>query len=130
MLFFIEFFPALISGEKYDAVLFDVDSKDTSLGMSCPPKEFLEINTLKNVRNLLHQNGLFILNLVLRNKSLRPKILKDLESNFRLVKNFEIEEDLNEIFVSTVNNVKHDLFKKEFDDSLAVIETFINKQNK
>lgn len=117
---------SLVVGEKYDAVLFDVDSKDTSLGMSCPPQEFLELSTLKTVRNLLHQNGLFILNLVLRNKILRPKILSDLQSHFGLVKNYDSEGDLNEIFVCAMNGgIKQEVFEKEFNNASACIETFI-----
>lgn len=119
----------LLSDEKYDAVLFDVDSKDTSLGISCPPKEFLELNVLQSVKTLLDKDGLFVLNLVLRNKSLRPKVVKDLEANFKLVINYDVEDDLNEIFVCAVNDIKRDVFHKEFNDASACIETFLhNKQ--
>lgn len=45
-------------GKKYDAVLFDVDSKDPTLGMSCPPKEFLESDALNTVAKLIGKQGM------------------------------------------------------------------------
>lgn len=47
--------------KSYSAVLFDVDSKDTSLGMSCPPKVFLEKSVIDNVKKCIGDKGnLFI----------------------------------------------------------------------
>lgn len=37
---------------KYDAIVIDVDTKDASLGMSCPPAAFLEPGYLRAVRQL------------------------------------------------------------------------------
>lgn len=47
----------MIAGKTFDAVLFDVDSKDSSLGMSCPPKEFLGNNALDSVVKLIGDQG-------------------------------------------------------------------------
>ena len=41
----------------YDVVLLDVDSKDPSTGMNCPPREFLQHEFLENVKLLLKQSG-------------------------------------------------------------------------
>lgn len=46
-------------GEKYDIILFDVDNKDVSLGMSCPPQEFVNENVLNDVKHCLNENGAF-----------------------------------------------------------------------
>ena len=35
---------------RYDLVMFDVDSKDLSIGMSCPPRDFVERSFLSLVR--------------------------------------------------------------------------------
>lgn len=120
------FFP----GEKYDAVLFDVDSKDTTIGMSCPPKEFLEQNVLKHVKKLLHENGLFVLNLVLRDKALKTKIMEDLQANFKLVKSYNVEDDLNEILMCTVTDTKSDVFDKRYAEATGFMENFLKKHNK
>lgn len=40
-------------GPPYSAIFVDVDSKDRSVGMSCPPAAFLDVGFLKNMRALL-----------------------------------------------------------------------------
>lgn len=57
MIFYISYV-----GNTYDAVLFDVDNKDTSLGMSCPPREFVTEEVLKSVKAILKQQGKEVLN--------------------------------------------------------------------
>lgn len=44
-------------GESYDAILFDVDSKDPTIGMSCPPTEFVAVDVLSAVKTLLKPYG-------------------------------------------------------------------------
>ncbi|XP_064791597.1 eEF1A lysine and N-terminal methyltransferase isoform X3 [Oncorhynchus masou masou] len=44
-------------GHQYDVIMFDVDSKDPSLGMSCPPPAFVETAFLERVGNLLTSRG-------------------------------------------------------------------------
>lgn len=44
-------------GPPYSAIFLDVDSKDTSVGMSCPPAAFLEAAFLANLKTLLHGGG-------------------------------------------------------------------------
>ena len=41
----------------YDVIIFDVDSKDGSTGMSSPPPVFVEKEVLRNTRQLLSKNG-------------------------------------------------------------------------
>lgn len=54
--------PALfIGGHSFDVILFDVDSKDTTLGMSCPPSAFVETSLLKKVYSLLTPRGKYFL---------------------------------------------------------------------
>lgn len=45
------------NGKSYKAILFDVDSKDTSLGMSCPPKMFLDKSVMDNVKKCIGEKG-------------------------------------------------------------------------
>lgn len=44
-------------GPPYSAIFLDVDSKDTSVGMSCPPAAFLEPAFLTTLKTLLHGGG-------------------------------------------------------------------------
>jgi spermidine synthase len=44
-----------------DVIMFDVDSKDSTVGMSCPPSAFVETSFLEKVRNLLTPKGMLTL---------------------------------------------------------------------
>ncbi|XP_041780407.1 eEF1A lysine and N-terminal methyltransferase homolog [Anopheles merus] len=90
-------------GAHYSALLFDVDSKDASVGMSCPPAAFLEREVLANVRKLTGDCGLFVLNLVCRNEALRETTVEGLKRAYRYVLSYQLEEDVNEIFYCTDN---------------------------
>lgn len=45
------------SDPSYDVIIFDVDSKDTSVGMSCPPQAFVDKTFLTQVHSLLSPSG-------------------------------------------------------------------------
>lgn len=46
-----------VFGPPYSAIFVDVDNKDTSVGMSCPPAAFLEKTFLTNLKVLLQGAG-------------------------------------------------------------------------
>ncbi|CAH2001857.1 unnamed protein product [Acanthoscelides obtectus] len=48
------------NGGELNAILFDVDSKDSSVGMSCPPRQFLEKAVLINVAALIGDSARYI----------------------------------------------------------------------
>ncbi|XP_044295229.1 eEF1A lysine and N-terminal methyltransferase isoform X1 [Varanus komodoensis] len=77
---------------SYDAVMFDVDSKDSALGMSCPPPAFVEKAFLQKVKSLLKPDGIFILNLVCRDPQLREAVLGSLKETFPLLYIRRIED--------------------------------------
>uniref|UniRef100_A0A1I8MCI7 eEF1A lysine and N-terminal methyltransferase homolog n=1 Tax=Musca domestica TaxID=7370 RepID=A0A1I8MCI7_MUSDO len=93
-------------GQTFDAILFDVDSKDLTLGMSCPPPAFMSNEVLTNLKTILSENGLFILNLVCRDESLRDKTIDDLKTVFPSMCSYQLDEDVNEI-VYCANNGKY-----------------------
>ncbi|KAG5681408.1 hypothetical protein PVAND_010846 [Polypedilum vanderplanki] len=86
------------SDTKYQSILFDVDSKDQQSGISCPPKEFLTQETLEAVKSSLVIDGVFILNFVCRDNSLRENAIKDILKVFPHIYSYKLEEDVNEIF--------------------------------
>ena len=89
---------------KFDAILFDVDNKDVSLGMSCPPKQFVEDSVLQMVAKCLSNDGLFILNLVIRNKALRQGVIDGLKNVFKFISTCSFQNDVNEIVVASMNS--------------------------
>lgn len=86
-------------GHSYDVIMFDVDSKDTTLGMSCPPSAFVETSLLKNVYSLLSPRGLFMLNLVCRDSALRKSVLERVQAVFPCVFSRGIEGEVNEVLL-------------------------------
>ncbi|XP_052869335.1 eEF1A lysine and N-terminal methyltransferase homolog [Anopheles cruzii] len=86
---------------RYAALLFDVDSKDPTVGMSCPPAAFIEPDVLANARKLVGAEGLFVLNLVCRNDGLRDATVQRLKHAFRYVLSYKLDEDVNEVFYCT-----------------------------
>ncbi|KAM3959142.1 eEF1A lysine and N-terminal methyltransferase homolog isoform 1-T1 [Aphomia sociella] len=94
----------VVAGNKYEAVLFDMDSKDRTLGLSCPPKQFLDQQVLQNVKSILTDNGNFILNLVCRDRSLQDSILCTLKQHFTHLVTVKLYEEVNEIVFATNSN--------------------------
>ncbi|XP_014678496.1 PREDICTED: methyltransferase-like protein 13 [Priapulus caudatus] len=85
-------------GSKKHMVLLDVDSKDSSVGMSCPPASFVEREFLQTIYNVLHaKNGVLVLNLVCREEALRSLLIETVSAIFPLVYTARVPEEVNEI---------------------------------
>ncbi|NXL44629.1 MET13 protein, partial [Podilymbus podiceps] len=88
---------SLAAPAQYDAVMFDVDSKDLTVGMSCPPPAFVEKPFLQKVKTILKPEGVFVLNLVCRDAQLKESVLATLGEVFPLLYARRIEGEVNEI---------------------------------
>ncbi|XP_060722694.1 eEF1A lysine and N-terminal methyltransferase [Tachysurus vachellii] len=95
-------------GHSYDVIIFDVDSKDRSLGMSCPPPAFVETPLLEKVHKLLTPRGVFMLNLVCRDSALRQSVLERLQALFPSVLSRPIEGEVNEVLLCSQGGVVRD----------------------
>lgn len=82
---------------QYDAIMFDVDSKDITVGMSCPPPAFVEKHFLQKVKTILKPEGVFVLNLVCRDAWLKESVLAALREVFPVLYVRRIEGEVNEI---------------------------------
>ncbi|NXN80288.1 MET13 protein, partial [Bombycilla garrulus] len=82
---------------QYDAIMFDVDSKDLTVGMSCPPPAFVEKPFLQKVKTILKPEGVFMLNLVCRDTQLKESVLATLRDVFPLLYVRHIQGEVNEI---------------------------------
>jgi spermidine synthase len=60
-------------------IILDVDSKDMSVGMSCPPEAFVQPQVLQKISALLKPNGMFVLNLACRSPSLQQKVMEQIQ---------------------------------------------------
>lgn len=95
---------AVKNGDKYDAIVYDVDVKDPTLGLSGPPKAFLTQDVLNNVKSLIGEEGLFLLNFVCRASDVKNEILNVLKANFRQLTSLKIAEDINRVLLARNNN--------------------------
>lgn len=86
-------------GRSFDAIMFDVDNKDSTVGMSCPPAAFVETLMLQNVCSLLSPRGVFILNLVCRDSVLRKSVLERVSAVFPTILSRKIEGEVNEVLL-------------------------------
>lgn len=111
---------------KFDAILFDVDSKDSSLGISCPPKQFIEEETLNRVKECLEEEGIFVLNLVCRDDQLKEGIVATLAKMFPFAVSYKLEDEVNEI-VFCSKSQKMDL-RKLLKESMDIVNGCIKKQ--
>lgn len=93
----------VVTGKKFKAILFDVDSKDTTVGISCPPKQFLEMSVIKSVSECLTNDGVFILNLVSRDQTIKKKVKNDLKSIFNCIACYSVQDEVNEIILCSTS---------------------------
>ncbi|CAH3855140.1 eEF1A lysine and N-terminal methyltransferase homolog [Pieris brassicae] len=94
---------------QYSCVMFDVDSKDRTLGLSCPPQQFLQDEALNHVESILTNDGHFILNLVCRDKSLREKMIETLKRHFKHIASVKLYEEVNEIIFATNSDMPYNI---------------------
>ncbi|XP_049588046.1 eEF1A lysine and N-terminal methyltransferase [Syngnathus scovelli] len=86
-------------GTLFDAIMFDVDNKDSTVGMSCPPAAFVENSILHKVSSLLTPKGIFILNLVCRDSALRKDVLERVSGVFPAILSRKIDGEVNEVLL-------------------------------
>ncbi|RLU27174.1 hypothetical protein DMN91_000974 [Ooceraea biroi] len=109
---------AATSGKKYKAILCDMDNKDSSIGMSFPPKEFLEMSVLRAVASSLTQDGLFILNLVTTDRSLKEKATDDLESVFEPILEYNLNS-ANAVVVCSAEKYNIKEWRNKFKNAIV-----------
>lgn len=91
---------AVANGDNYDAIVYDVDVKDPTLGLSGPPKAFLTQDVLDNIKRLIGDQGLFLLNFVCRASDVKTEILNTLKANFKQLTSLKIAEDINRVLLA------------------------------
>ncbi|XP_045510777.1 eEF1A lysine and N-terminal methyltransferase homolog [Colias croceus] len=97
------------NGTHLDCIMFDVDSKDRTLGLSCPPPQFLTNETLDHVDRMLKEDGHFILNLVCRDKALQETIMESLKRHFKHIVSIKLYEEVNEVIFATNSNASYNV---------------------
>ncbi|GAB2295689.1 hypothetical protein Dimus_029843 [Dionaea muscipula] len=101
-----------------DLIIIDVDSSDSSSGLSCPAAGFVENSFLSTVSHALSQKGLFVINLVSRSPSVRSAVVSRMKMVFSQLYSLQLEEDVNEV-VFALKSSPCNKDKEEEDDDLS-----------
>ncbi|KAK8786005.1 eEF1A lysine and N-terminal methyltransferase-like [Amblyomma americanum] len=99
-------------GKTYDLVFLDVDSKDLSEGLTCPPMEFLTEHKLREVAAVTEYTGAVVMNFVCRNETLKKEVYQRLNGIFDTVLVQKIPDNVNEVVYLT--NDKSDGMESRF----------------
>ncbi|RVW99834.1 Methyltransferase-like protein 13 [Vitis vinifera] len=82
---------------KFDTLIIDVDSSDSSSGMTCPAADFVEESFLLTVKDSLSDQGLFDVNLVSRSRAIKNMVVSRMKAVFSHLFYLQLEEDVNEV---------------------------------
>ncbi|CAO2822471.1 unnamed protein product [Amaranthus hypochondriacus] len=90
---------------KLDIIVIDVDSSDSSSGLSCPAADFVEDSFFASVKDNLSEQGLFIINLVSRSPSIKEMVVSRMNEVFSHLYCLQLEEDVNEVLFAVNSNM-------------------------
>ncbi|KAL4578447.1 hypothetical protein LXL04_014570 [Taraxacum kok-saghyz] len=98
---------------KLDILIVDVDSPDSSSGMTCPAADFIQESFLSTVKNSLSNEGLFVINLVSRSPAVKEMVVSRMKVVFGKLFCLELEEDVNEVIFAVNSEGNTDLKSPE-----------------
>jgi spermidine synthase len=99
--------------------MIDVDSKNMSTGLSCPPPAFVSLDFFRQIHSSLHPGGLFLLNLVCRAKQLFQDIVADAKSVFAKVHQLPVPGDVNVVLICVARESETEVVNHEDEKSAA-----------
>jgi len=92
------------NGDKYDVVVYDVDDKDPTSGLGGPPVAFMKQNILNNIKLLIGDQGLFVVNFVCRATDITTEFVSVLKTNFKQLTSLLSKEDVNKVLIARNND--------------------------
>lgn len=94
------------SGTSYNCVMVDVDNKDSTTGMSCPPEPFVTDEFLSCLRDIVRPGGVAVVNVSCRQAQLRQHALDAIRGAFGHASRMRSPEDVNETVVAARHPLK------------------------
>jgi len=117
--------------EHFSLIMLDVDSKDISSGMSCPPPAFLEPAFLASMARVLGEDGTLVLNLVCRDSVLRADLMASLSAVWATIVSYKLEEEVNEVlFCSNSQKLKTSEIKQKVSSAFKLVNDHVRKVTK
>ncbi|KAJ7971670.1 methyltransferase-like protein 13 [Quillaja saponaria] len=112
---------------KFDIIIIDVDSSDSSSGMTCPAPEFLEESFLETIKVKLSKQGLFVVNLVSRSPAIKEIVLLRMKKVFGHLFCLQLDEDVNEVHFAL--NSESCISEGCFPDATVKLEKLLKFQH-
>ncbi|CAL1384491.1 unnamed protein product [Linum trigynum] len=109
---------------KIDILIIDVDSADSSSGMTCPAADFVEEAFLLKVKNALSEQGLFVVNLVARSPTMKDMVVQRMKTVFAHLYSLQLEEDVNMVLFGLC--CKDSIEPKSSPQSIRRLEKLLN----
>ena len=94
---------------QVDLLVLDVDQKDPSLSMSCPPPSFVEEDALLSWKKCLTPRGILAINIVCRDKDQRAEIIERCRKVFQHLCLVKCDTDINQILLLSESELKNSL---------------------
>jgi spermidine synthase len=118
-------------GKKWDVVIIDVNNDNAESDLWCPTKDFIELEFLKTCSSVLKENGIFIVNVICRNDSLKLQVFEKFKSFWPSIFINKLKKSRNEIVFSATSNTYFE--KYDFNNDQNLNETnrklFIQMEN-
>ncbi|XP_024382645.1 uncharacterized protein [Physcomitrium patens] len=86
-----------VKDQRLHVLIIDADAGDSSLEMSCPPKEFLDESFLAAAKVALVDEGMLVINVVSRAARAVSSAASKLQKVFEEVYELKIDEDVNRV---------------------------------
>uniref|UniRef100_A0A131XCJ8 Putative spermine/spermidine synthase n=1 Tax=Hyalomma excavatum TaxID=257692 RepID=A0A131XCJ8_9ACAR len=112
-------------GKTFDLVFVDVDNKDLSEGLTCPPAEFLTEQVLKELAAITKCTGAVVINFVCRNEALKKEVYQRLKKAFCGVYVQKIPDNVNEVLY--LSNSECDSLMKTFTSNVKQLRNTMDK---
>ncbi|GMI64319.1 hypothetical protein like AT2G31740 [Hibiscus trionum] len=81
--------------DTIDIIIVDVDSSDSSSGLRCPAAGFVEESFLRNIKDALSEQGLFVINLVSRSPAIKDAVISRMKEVFSHLFCLQLEGEVN-----------------------------------
>lgn len=101
----------------YDVIIVDINDSSSGSKLS-PPKEFLEQEYLENLKSLLNESGILMINLIPAETSVLDECLKDINKTFDVIYVAKPETEVNYVAYMRKENLRRE---KNHDGSELII---------
>lgn len=115
---------------KWDVVMLDVNSHDASVGMSCPPRIFVEKDFLQSMRAVLAPKGILMINLACRDQDLKSSVLDEIKSVYGNVRAQNVPEEVNEVLFAMAESSLPNTGENDVKRALNLLQDSAKKHSK